>query len=237
MGATRNRTNLAPATQETVVNNNEAPVAQEAANNEAPVVELEKVVGDDVIAAVLAASGNLKGESYDSLDAAKAAAGEEDDFFNPTLSQYREGLCINTDRTLCKIKRVSLPNSSRKAWVITCPAGYKKDGKIVYSQAFNMYPSTLRKVIQRTDDLGNPVLGEDMQPITTEALTASNQVWAAAHACSGSDELLEFAMDKVYETIQIIRDFGPSVFVKQLDGSRKATSHKLTSVPLFNVIG
>lgn len=198
--------------------------------------DLLKVVGDEVMNAVNAASGDLKGDSFETVEAALEAAGGEDPFFNPTLSQYREGLCINTHREVAKIKKVPVGSSSRKAWVITCPAGYKKDGKVVYSQAFNFYPSTLRKQIQVTDEFGDPVLDENMTPVVRPAKT-TNSVWNEARGLTKPEDLLEFALDKVFETSEIIRDFGPSVFVKQKDDSNKATSHKLTSVPMFNVIG
>ena len=197
--------------------------------------DLLKIVGDEVMNAVEAASGNLKGESFETVEAALEAAGNEDAFFNPTLSQYREGLCINTHREVAKIKKVPVGSGTRKAWCITCPAGYKKDGKIVYNQAFNFYPSTLRKQIQITDEIGDAVLNENKQPQVVPAV--GNQVWEAARKIEDPKALLNFALDKVFETAEILRDFGPSVFVEQKDGSRKATAHKLTSVPQFNIIG
>jgi hypothetical protein len=197
--------------------------------------DLLKIVGDEVMEAVNAASGNLKGESFETVEAALEAAGNEDAFFNPTLSQYREGLCINTHREVAKIKKVPVGQSGRKAWCITCPAGYKKDGKIVYNQAFNFYPSTLRKQIQVTDEMGDQVLDENKQPVVVDG--AGNPTWDKARAIGNPEDLLKFALDKVFQTSEIKRDFGPSVFVEQKDGSRKATAHKLTSVPLFNVIG
>jgi hypothetical protein len=197
--------------------------------------DLLKIVGDEVMEAVNAASGNLKGESFETVEAALEAAGNEDAFFNPTLSQYREGLCINTHREVAKIKKVPVGQSGRKAWCITCPAGYKKNGTIVYNQAFNFYPSTLRKQIQVTDEMGDQVLDENKQPLVVPAV--GNQVWTAAREIQDPKALLNYALDKIFETSEILRDFGPSVFVDQKDGSRKATAHKLTSVPQFNVIG
>jgi hypothetical protein len=198
--------------------------------------DLLKVVGDEVMAAVNAASNDLKGDSFETVEEALKAAGADDAFFNPTLSQYREGLCINTHREVAKIKKVAVGNSgNRKAWCITCPAGYMKDGKVVYNQAFNFYPSTLRKQIQVTDEMGDQVLDENKQPMVVDG--AGNPTWDKARAIGNPEDLLEFALDKVFQTSEIKRDFGPSVFVEQKDGSRKATAHKLTSVPLFNVIG
>lgn len=198
--------------------------------------DLLKVIGEDVMAAVNAASENLHGVPYETVEDALKAAGEEDSFFNPTLSQYREGLCINTHREVAKIRKVPVGNNGgRKAWCITCPAGYKKDGKIVYDQAFNFYPSTLRKQIQVTDEMGDQVLDENKQPLVVPV--KGNPVWEAARNIQDPKALLNYAMDKVFETAEILRDFGPSVFVDQKDGSRKATSHKLTSVPQFNIIG
>jgi hypothetical protein len=199
--------------------------------------DLLKIVGDEVMEAVNAASGNLKGESFETVEAALEAAGNEDSFFNPTLSQYREGLCINTHREVAKINKVPVGRGNRKAWCITCPAGYKdkSTGKVVYSQAFNFYPTTLRKQIQVTDEMGDQVLDENKQPLVVPAV--GNQVWTAAREIQDPKALLNYALDKVFETSEILRDFGPSVFVEQKDGSNKATAHKLTSVPQFNIIG
>lgn len=202
---------------------------------ETKIDDLLKVISDEVMAAVNAANNNLKGESFETVEAALEAAGGEDPFFNPTLSQYREGLCINTHREVAKIKKVPVGTGTRKAWCITCPAGYKKDGKVVYNQAFNFYPSTLRKQIQVSDEMGDAVLDENKQPMVVPA--KGNQVWEAARKIEDPKALLNYALDKVFETTEILRDFGPSVFVEQKDGSRKATAHKLTSVPQFNIIG
>lgn len=215
-----------------------APVSAPA-GTEAPAVESEvimKVVSDEILGAISAASGNLKGESFE-VDAALETAGKEDLFFNPSLSQYREGLCINTHREFVKIKKVPVGNADRKAWCITCPAGYrdKTTGEVKYDQAFNFYPSTLRKQIQVTDEMGDPVINENNQPVVKPEV--GNAVWTKARSITDPKGLLEYSLDKVFETVEIIRDFGPSVFVKQKDDSRKATSHKLTSVPQFNIIG
>lgn len=197
--------------------------------------EMQKLISEDLVSAIAAASGNLKGDAFDSFEAAvKDAEDNEDEFFNPTLSQYKEGLCINTDRRYAKIKKAKVGNSTRKAWCITCPAGYRKDGKIVYSQVFNFFPSTLRKTIQVTDENGDQVLDEKMQPIVRDG--KENATWRAAQALTNSKDLLNFAIDKIFETSEIQRDFGPAVFVKQADDSRRATGHKLTSLPLFNVV-
>lgn len=201
------------------------------AKNEA---EIKKVVSDDILEAVNAAAGNLKGDDFN-LDAALKEAGDENSFFNPTLAQYREGLCINTHSDVARIKKVPVGRSGQKAWCIIAPAGYKKDGKVVYSQAFQFYPSTLRKQIQVTDENGDQVLDENKMPIAIPE--NGNATWKEARALTNPKDLLEFAMDKVFETTEILRDFGPSVFVEQADGSRKATSHRLTSVPQFNIIG
>ena len=196
--------------------------------------DLLKIVGDEVMAAVNAASGDLKGDSFETVEDALKAAGSDDPFFNPTLSQYREGLCINTHREVAKIKKVAVGNSTRKAWCITCPAGYQKGDKIVYDQAFNFYPSTLRKTIQVTDEVGDPMLDESKTPIVIDG--SGNQIWEGARACNGPDELLEYAIDKVLKVTDIKRDFGPVGFVEK-NGVNRATGHKITSLPLFDQIG
>lgn len=197
--------------------------------------DLQKIVDESVINAVAAASGNLKGDSYDSFEAALEIAKKDNvSFFNPTLSQYKEGLVINTNRDVAKIKRVPVGTRGNKAWCITCPAGYQKGNEIVYDQAFNFYPSTLRKTIQVTDEVGDPMLDESKTPIVIDG--SGNQVWEGARACNGPDELLEYAIDKVLKVTDIKRDFGPVGFVEK-NGVNRATGHKITSLPLFDQIG
>ena len=198
---------------------------------------LQKTIDENVISAVKVAAGQLKGDNFGSFDEAlKTVETGGDQFFNPTLSQYKEGMVINTNREVAKFNKVKVGTSDRKAWCITCPAGYQQvDGSIVYNQAFNLYPSTLRKQIQVTDEMGDQVLDENKQPKIVDG--TGNSVWEGARACGDEKSLLEYAVDKVFKVSEIKRDFGPSVFVSQADGSRKATSHKLTSLPLFNVIG
>lgn len=205
------------------------PVAEQGVND-----ELLKLITDEVKQLLDTADSNLKGESFDTIEAALSAAEADDPYFNPTLSQYREGLCFTTNRNVSRVKKVPVGKGNRKAWCIICPAGYKKDGKVNYTQAFYFYPSTLRKQIQRTDEVGDPILDENMKPIMVPADNTSNQVWREARAITDSRKLLEYALDHDYECSEIIRDFGPSVFVQQEDGTNKAKSHKLTSVPMFN---
>lgn len=197
--------------------------------------DLKKIVDESVINAVAAASGNLKGDSYDSFEAALEIAKKDNvSFFNPTLSQYKEGLVINTNRDVAKIKRVPVGTRGNKAWCITCPAGYQKGDEIIYDQAFNFYPSTLRKTIQVTDEVGDPMLDESKTPIVIDG--SGNQVWEGARACNGPDELLEYVIDKVFKVTDIKRDFGPVGFVEK-NGVNRATGHKITSLPLFDQIG
>jgi hypothetical protein len=195
--------------------------------------EMEKSFNDSVLNAIEAAAGGLQGDSF-SLDEALTQAGKEQSFFNPTLSQYREGMILNTDESVCKIKKTPVGNGGREAWVIVCPCGHREGADIVYDKAFNFYPSTLRKTIQVTDENGDAVLDENKQP---KVVSADNAVFQAAQACTTPKELINYAMNKVFEVGPIKRDFGPSVFVKMADNSNKATSHKLTSAPSFTIIG
>ena len=195
--------------------------------------EMEKSFNDNVLDAIEAAAGGLKGDSF-SLEEALTQAGKEQSFFNPTLSQYKEGMILNTDESVCKIKKVPVGTGTREAWVIVCPCGHREGSEIVYDKAFNFYPSTLRKTIQVTDENGDAVLNEKKEP---KVVSADNAVFRAAQACDGPKALLNYAMNKVFEVGKIERDFGPSVFVKMADGSNKATSHKMTSAPSFSIIG
>lgn len=195
--------------------------------------EMEKSFSDSVLNAIEAAAGGLKGDSFSFEEALTKASGEQS-FFNPTLSQYKEGMILNTDESVCKIKKTPVVSGGREAWVIVCPCGHREGADIVYDKAFNFYPSTLRKTIQVTDENGDAVLDENKQP---KVVSADNAVFQAAQACDGPKALLNYAMNKVFEVGTIKRDFGPSVFVKMADGSNKATSHKLTSVPSFSIIG
>lgn len=191
-----------------------------------------KTITDDVIDAITAAANGLKGDEMSFADAL-TKAGKEDNFFNPTLSQYREGMVLNTDPANCKIKKVAVGTSGRQAWVVVCPVGHMEGDKVVYDAAFNLYPSTLRKNIQRTDEMGEPVVDEHNKPIETNA---ANAVYEAARACSGPKELLEYTMGKVFIVDEIKRDFGPAGFVER-NGVNKATTRKLTSAPVFRIIG
>lgn len=204
---------------------------QAAAQNEQE--EMEKSFSDSVLDAIEAAAGGLNGNLF-SFEEALNQAGKEQSFFNPTLSQYKEGMILNTDESVCKIKKVSVGTGTREAWVIVCPCGHREGSEIVYDKAFNFYPSTLRKTIQVTDENGDAVLDENKQP---KIVSADNAVFQAAQACDGPKALLNYAMNKVFEVGKIKRDFGPSVFVKMADNSNKATSHKLTSAPSFSIIG
>jgi hypothetical protein len=194
--------------------------------------EMEKSFSNSVLDAIESAAGGLKGDSF-SLEEALTKASGEQSFFNPTLSQYKEGMILNTDESVCKIKKTPV-GGSRDAWVIVCPCGHREGAEIVYDKAFNFYPSTLRKTIQVTDENGDAVLDENKQP---KVVSADNAVFQAAQACTTPKELINYAMNKVFEVGTIKRDFGPSVFVKMADGSNKATSHKLTSAPSFSIIG
>lgn len=204
-----------------------------ARQNQSEQEEMEKSFNDSVLNAIESAAGGLHGDSF-SLEEALAQAGKEQSFFNPTLSQYKEGMILNTDESVCKIKKVPVGTGTREAWVIVCPCGHREGADIVYDKAFNFYPSTLRKTIQKTDENGDAVLDENKQPIV---ISADNAVFQAAQACDGPKALLTYAMNKVFEVGKIKRDFGPSVFVKMADNSNKATSHKLTSAPSFTIIG
>ena len=195
--------------------------------------EMEKSFNDSVLDAIEVAAGGLKGDSF-SLEEALTKASGEQSFFNPTLSQYKEGMILNTDESVCKIKKTPVGTGTREAWVIVCPCGHREGSEIVYDKAFNFYPSTLRKTIQVTDENGDAVLDENKQP---KVVSADNAVFQAAQACTTPKELINYAMNKVFEIGSIKRDFGPSVFVKMADGSNKATSHKLTSAPSFSIIG
>lgn len=202
-------------------------MAEEKKNEVAP-----KTISDAVVAAIVAAADGLKGDEMSFTDAL-AKAGKEDNFFNPTLSQYREGMVLNTNQNLCRIKKVSVGTSGREAWVIVCPVGHLEEGKPVYDAAFNLYPSTLRKNILVTDEVGDPVLDENKQQIQ---VNAGNAVYEAAQACAGPKQLLEYTMNKIFVVDKIYRDFGPAGFVER-NGLNKATTHKLTSAPAFRIIG
>jgi hypothetical protein len=210
----------------------------ENASAKEQVINLFKIEDASIKAAIAAASSELKGDSYDDPDAALKAAGEaNDNFFNPSLSQYKVGMILDTHKDNVRVRRVNVGRGSSKAWVITCPAGVRDasvEGGIRWTGAFNMYPSTLRKTIQVTDENGDAVLDEHKQPVVLG--NEGNPVWEAARACSNGKELLEYALDKRFEVADITRDFGPSVFVEMADKSRKATAHKLTSLPKFNLI-
>lgn len=196
-------------------------------------LQLQKIISESVEAAIEEAAGDNDAPVM-SLAEARAAAKGEDDFFNPTLSQFKEGMVINTNETLCKIKRVPVGKQGNSAWRMTCPCGRRNpDGTIEYTGAFHFFPSSLRKVIMVTDENGEPTLDDKMQQ---EEIKADNEVWRAARACKNSSELLDYASNKIFLVGQIKRGFGPSGFM-EINGVNRPTGHKLTSAPSFSIIG
>ena len=209
-----------------------ANTAAEAAN------EIEKVVvSESVVDAINAASSGLAGGELlgeGTLASAAEAVGNSDrgNFFDPTLSQYHENLCVYFDPQNSRVREVPVGKSGSTAIVVTVPAGMMQaDGKVVYNRPFNAYISTFRKQIQLTDEVGEPVLDERMVPQVIDGGT--NAVWQEMRNTHNESELLAALSGRAFRCSSIKRGYGPSNFVTLGDGSRKAQGHKLTSLPLF----
>ena len=196
-----------------------------------------KELSESVIAAIKAASEGLQGsKSAIALgETLPDSIKELPPFFNPTLSQYVKGLALDFSSPECLLRVVEVGRTDRSALVITCPAGMAtashKAEDVEWDRAFNAYISTFRKRIQVTDEMGDPVLNENKEPVIVEG--KGNAIWEAAQACADASELINFLKGKRLYVQDIKRNFGPAVFVQQPDGSNKATSHKMTSLPLF----
>ena len=221
-----------------------APVAEAtgatptAEVGKAPVAAI-KVISENIEALIVSTSQNLKGELVgDSLSAAVEKLKNDTNrrsFFDPSLSQYKEQLVLYFEPSACKVREVPVGRGTNTAIVITCPAGMRQpDGTVNFDRVFNAYVSTFRKSIQVTDEVGDPVLDENRQPKVVDGY--KNAVWARMHACHNEAEVISELLGKKMLCTKIMRDFGPAVFVEQADGSRKATSHRMTALPLFEEI-
>jgi len=220
--------------------NANAPVG---ANTAAEAVnEIEKImVSSSVVDAINAASSGLAGgelQGNGTLEDAAKVIGEDPNrgnFFDPSLSQYHENLCIYFDPENSRVRSVPVGKSGATALVVTVPAGLMQaDNTVVYNRPFNAYVSTFRKTIQLTDEVGEPVLDENMIPQVVDGKT--NAVWEEMHATHNESELLRALTGRAFCCKKIKRGYGPSNFVTLSDGSRKAQGHKLTSLPLFEEI-
>jgi len=195
---------------------------------------LQKVISDDVAQLIKDTLQGIKGQEFATVAEAVNAAGGDDPFFNPTLSQYKKDMYLYFDPANMGIKKVPVGNSDTKAWALIVPAGQldHNTNKVVLNRVFQAFLNTFRKQILVTDELGDQVLDENMAPVIKDG--KGNEIWEEARKCTNSADLMKYVSNLGLTKVNdIIRDFGPSIFVKQQDGSRKATSHRITSLPLF----
>lgn len=210
----------------------EAPVEETVVN------EVEKVVGEEVIAAITRASNGLAGQNVGdgSLDGAAEAviAAGGGQFIDPSLSQYKENLVLYFDPEHSIVKEVEVGRNGNTAYCVTVPAGMAQpDNSVVFNKAFNAYVSTFRKEIRVHDENGEPVLGPNNDPIVVNGGT--NQVWNEMRGYSSVGQMLGAMSGRKFKCVKILRNFGPSNYVGN-EGERRPTGHRLTSLPLFEEI-
>lgn len=209
---------------QTVASTTEAPEAAVA----------EKVVSEQVTKALIAASDELDGSVIGDGKILSAAQAEKilskGNFFDPSLSQYVEGLVLWFSGEYARVKDVPVGKSGSTATVITVPAGHlDANGEPVFDKVFNVYESTLRKIINVADENGEPVLDEDNNPITISG--AGNSFWEEMRGYKNEGQVLGAINNRIIECKKVLRGFGPSDYV-----NGKPTGHKLTSLPLFREI-
>lgn len=213
--------------------------AAPAGTVEAPVEEaIEKVVGEEVIAAITRASNGLTGQNVGdgSLDGAAQAvlAAGGGQFIDPSLSQYKEGLVLYFDPEHSIVKEVEVGRGGNTAYCVTVPAGMAQpDNSVIFNKAFNAYVSTFRKEIRVHDENGEPVLGPNNDPVVVNGGT--NQVWNEMRGYSSVSQMLGAMSGRKFKCVKILRNFGPSNYVGN-EGERRPTGHRLTSLPLFEEI-
>jgi len=229
--AGRNATNPADTAQGVVQAGAEAP-AEEA---------VEKIVGEEVVAAITRAANGLVGQNVGdgslsgAAQAVIAAGGGQ--FIDPSLSQYKEGLVLFFDPEHSIVKEVEVGRSSNNTtYCVTVPAGVAQpDNSVVYNKAFNAYISTFRKEIRVHDENGEPVLDptKNNEPVVINGGT--NQVWNEMRSYDSVGQMLGAISGRKFKCVKILRNFGPSNYVGK-EGERRPTGHRLTSLPLFEEI-
>jgi hypothetical protein len=216
--------------------------AAQAGTVGAPVEEaIEKVIGEEVVAAISRAANSLTGQNVGdgSLDgAAKAViAAGGGQFIDPSLSQYKENLVLYFDPEHSIVKEVEVGRGGNNTtYCVTVPAGMAQpDNSVVFNKAFNAYISTFRKEIRVHDENGEPVLDptKNNEPVVVNGGT--NQVWNEMRGYSSVGQMLGAMSGRKFKCVKILRNFGPSNYVGN-EGERRPTGHRLTSLPLFEEI-
>lgn len=214
-------------------------VAQTGAVNAPAEEAIEKVVGEEVIAAITRAANGLTGQNVGdgSLDGAARAviAAGGGQFIDPSLSQYKEGLVLFFDPEHSIVKEVEVGRSGNNTtYCVTVPAGMAQpDNSVVFNKAFNAYVSTFRKEIRVHDENGEPVLGPNNDPVVVNGGT--NQVWNEMRGYGSVGQMLGAMSGRKFKCVKILRNFGPSNYIGN-EGERRPTGHRLTSLPLFEEI-
>ena len=206
---------------------------------DAPAEEaIEKVVNEEVIAAITRAANGLTGQNVGdgslngAAEAVIAAGGGQ--FIDPSLSQYKEGLVLFFDPEHSIVKEVEVGRGGNTAYCVTVPAGIAQpDNSVVFNKAFNAYVSTFRKEIRVHDENGEPVLGPNNDPVVVNGGT--NQVWNEMRGYGSVGQMLGAMSGRKFKCVKILRNFGPSNYVGN-EGERRPTGHRLTSLPLFEEI-
>lgn len=217
--------------------NDQNPASAAQANTSATI---EKVVGDDVIAAIKTAANGLTGQAVGNGTIAGAAeaviAAGKGQFIDPSLSQYREGLVLYFDPEHSIVKEVEVGRGGNTAYCVTVPAGMMRpDNTVVFDKAFNAYVSTFRKEIRVHDENGEPMTDpkKNNEPVVIGGGT--NAVWNEMRSYANLSAMLSAMSGRKFKCAKILRGFGPSNYVGP-EGERRPTGHRLTSLPLFEEI-
>ena len=209
------------------------------ATEDAEVPNPEKVIGQEIMEAIAVASGNLNGTAIEGANltemaAAITAAGGGGDYFDPSLSQYKEGLVIYFDETASRAKNVEVGTDGNSTICVTVPAGIiDGDGKVVLNRVFNVYLSTLRKSISVTDENGEPALDGKGAQIIVDG--SKNAIWREMQGYRNPSQLLTAVIGRAFICRKVEHAFGPSNYVGERP-NRRPTGHRLTSLPLFEEI-
>ena len=220
---------------------NPAGAAQNAAPAgavNAPAEEaIEKVVGEEVIAAITRASNGLTGQNVGdgslsgAAQAVIAAGGGQ--FIDPSLSQYKEGLVLFFDPEHSIVKEVEVGRGGNNTtYCVTVPAGMAQpDNSVVFNKAFNAYVSTFRKEIRVHDENGEPVLDptKNNEPVVVNG--GINKVWNEMRGYSSVGQMLGAMSGRKFKCVKILRNFGPSNYVGN-EGERRPTGHRLTTLKI-----
>ena len=152
--------------------------------------------------------------------------------FDASLNAYEVGMVLVFDTTVMKFGIADVGRNGSATLLV--PKGHVLNGKIVIDGVFQVYLSTLGKTIRVTEQDGEPKIDQS----TGSQLVIDgrgNAIWEACNKASDDAGIISVVADKAIIVKQILRGFGPSGYVDK-GGTMTPTSHKLTTLPLFEEI-